>query len=243
MSPSRSIPRAARTISSTRPRSCWKALAELTDRLKVTYHTVGDELSVKRNVTRSPSILIAPDTYRIRYTGAPVGEEGRSFLVALMMASTGKPFLPNRRKKDNGWTSGEAGYPGLCEPHLSLLSAAGPFRVLGRGHQAGPRVRRGHRDLREPGPRGKPRVAGRAADLHEQHLHRRGAPARADVRRVIAFAQGAPGRLDADLGRAGGKGRRHHRRRPGRAHRGDLCRAGRARTRCDREETTSAARS
>ena len=70
-----------------------KALAELSDKLKVSYHAVGDELSVKRNVTRSPSILIAPDAYRIRYTGAPVGEEGRSFLVALMMASTGKPLL------------------------------------------------------------------------------------------------------------------------------------------------------
>jgi thioredoxin reductase (NADPH) len=70
-----------------------KALAELSDKLKVSYHAVGDELSIKRNVTRSPSILIAPDRYRIRYTGAPVGEEGRSFLVALMMASTGKPLL------------------------------------------------------------------------------------------------------------------------------------------------------
>jgi thioredoxin reductase (NADPH) len=70
-----------------------KALAGLSDKLRVSYHAIGDELSVKRNVTRSPSILIAPDTYRIRYTGAPVGEEGRSFLVALMMASTGKPLL------------------------------------------------------------------------------------------------------------------------------------------------------
>ena len=81
-----------------------KALAELSDKLKVSYHAVGDELSVKRNVTRSPSILIAPDTYRIRYTGAPVGEEGRSFLVALMMASTGKPLLtePSIKKIADG---------------------------------------------------------------------------------------------------------------------------------------------
>jgi thioredoxin reductase (NADPH) len=81
-----------------------KALAALTDKLKVSFHTVGDELSVKRNVTRSPSILIAPDTYRIRYTGAPVGEEGRSFLVSLMMASTGKPLLtePSIKKITDG---------------------------------------------------------------------------------------------------------------------------------------------
>jgi thioredoxin reductase (NADPH) len=70
-----------------------KALAGLSDKLKVSYHTVGDQQSVKRDVTRSPSVLISPDKYKIRYTGAPMGEEGRSFLVAIMMASTGKTIL------------------------------------------------------------------------------------------------------------------------------------------------------
>src|ERR1700690_3634190 len=70
-----------------------KALAPLSEKLKVSFHTIGDEQSVKRNVTRSPSILISPDKYRIRFTGAPMGEEGRSFFTAIMMASTGKPIL------------------------------------------------------------------------------------------------------------------------------------------------------
>jgi thioredoxin reductase (NADPH) len=70
-----------------------KTLAELSGKLKVSFHTIGDEQSVKRNVTRSPSVLIAPDAYRIRYTGAPMGEEGRSFLTAILMASTGNPLL------------------------------------------------------------------------------------------------------------------------------------------------------
>jgi thioredoxin reductase (NADPH) len=70
-----------------------RALAPLSDKLKVTFHTIGDEQSIKRKVTRSPSILIAPDKYRIRFTGAPMGEEGRSFLTAIIMASTGKPLL------------------------------------------------------------------------------------------------------------------------------------------------------
>jgi thioredoxin reductase (NADPH) len=70
-----------------------RTLAELTGKLKVSFHTIGDEQSVKRNVTRSPSVLISPDAYRIRYTGAPMGEEGRSFLTAILMASTGKPLL------------------------------------------------------------------------------------------------------------------------------------------------------
>jgi len=70
-----------------------KAIAPLSEKLKATFHTIGDEQSVKRSVTRSPSILIAPDKYRIRFTGAPMGEEGRSFLTAIVMASTGKPLL------------------------------------------------------------------------------------------------------------------------------------------------------
>jgi len=66
-----------------------RALAGLSGKLKASFHTIGDDQSIKRNVTRSPTVLIAPDRYRIRYTGAPMGEEGRSFLVALLMASNG----------------------------------------------------------------------------------------------------------------------------------------------------------
>ncbi|HEY6010645.1 MAG TPA: thioredoxin family protein, partial [Nitrospirota bacterium] len=80
-----------------------KALAALSDRIKASFHTVGDEQSVKRAVTRSPTVLIAPDKYRLRYTGAPVGEEGRSFLVAIMMASAGKtPLTEPTIKKITG---------------------------------------------------------------------------------------------------------------------------------------------
>lgn len=70
-----------------------KSLATITDKLKVSFHLVGDAHSTKRNVTRSPTILIAPDKYQLRFTGAPVGEEGRSLLLAIMMASTGRSAL------------------------------------------------------------------------------------------------------------------------------------------------------
>ena len=70
-----------------------RALWELSDKLKVSFHTVDDEQSVRRNVHRSPTVLIAPDKYRLRYTGAPLGEEGRSLLVAILMASTGQNVL------------------------------------------------------------------------------------------------------------------------------------------------------
>ncbi len=70
-----------------------KALSVLSDKLKVSFHKVGEGLAIKRNVQRSPTVLIAPDKYRIRYTGAPLGEEGRSLLLAILMASTGKSVL------------------------------------------------------------------------------------------------------------------------------------------------------
>ncbi|MEK6745309.1 MAG: FAD-dependent oxidoreductase [Nitrospirota bacterium] len=70
-----------------------RSLAGLSDRLKVTYHTIGDAQSMKRKVTRTPTVLIAPDRYRIRFTGAPMGEEGRSMLAALQMASSGTTML------------------------------------------------------------------------------------------------------------------------------------------------------
>lgn len=73
-----------------------KGLAALSDRIKPSFHTVGDRQAQKRGVTRSPSVLIAPDRYRIRYTGAPLGEEGKSLIVAIMMASTGGTALSGR---------------------------------------------------------------------------------------------------------------------------------------------------
>jgi thioredoxin reductase (NADPH) len=66
-----------------------KGLAALSDKIKPSFHTVGDPQSIKRNVTRSPTVLIAPDKYQMRYTGSPLGEEGKSLIVAIMMASTG----------------------------------------------------------------------------------------------------------------------------------------------------------
>ena len=65
-----------------------RSLASLSPKIKASFHTVGDRQSQKRGVTRSPSVLIAPDTFSMRFTGAPLGEEGRALLVAILMAST-----------------------------------------------------------------------------------------------------------------------------------------------------------
>jgi thioredoxin reductase (NADPH) len=70
-----------------------KTISELSSKIKPHYYTLDDEIARKRDVRRSPTILIEPDRYSVRYTGAPVGEEGRSFIMALLMVSTGKTLI------------------------------------------------------------------------------------------------------------------------------------------------------
>jgi thioredoxin reductase (NADPH) len=76
-----------------------EAMSEASGRIKSYFYKIGDEHSGKRNVLRSPTILIAPDKYNIRYTGAPVGEEGRSLIMSVLMASTGRTILSDDSRK------------------------------------------------------------------------------------------------------------------------------------------------
>ncbi|MBI5664660.1 MAG: thioredoxin-disulfide reductase [Nitrospirae bacterium] len=79
--------------------SFMKALPELTDKIKVGFFSLKDEQAKRRGVKRSPTILIGPDKYNIRYTGSPAGEEAASFILAVIMASTGKTYLSGDSRK------------------------------------------------------------------------------------------------------------------------------------------------
>ena len=68
-------------------------LPEVSAKITVSFHEAGDEQAVKRDVKSSPTILIAPDKYSIRFTGAPLGEEGRSLILTLLMVSTGSVIM------------------------------------------------------------------------------------------------------------------------------------------------------
>jgi len=70
-----------------------ETLATISPKIKPAFHDIGDELSLKRDILRSPTILLSPDKFSIRYTGSPLGEEGRSFIVAMIMASTSSVVL------------------------------------------------------------------------------------------------------------------------------------------------------
>ena len=79
--------------------SLMKDLARLTDKITLSLHAEDEAANAKYAVTRFPTLLIAPDKYAIRFTGAPAGEEGQAFLHALMMVSTGKSFLSERSRE------------------------------------------------------------------------------------------------------------------------------------------------
>lgn len=73
-----------------------KLITEVTgldERLTAEFYAIGSEAARKHGVERSPSILIAPDRYAIRFTGTPLGEEGSTFVMALLQASTGTSSL------------------------------------------------------------------------------------------------------------------------------------------------------
>lgn len=64
-------------------------LARLSGLIRVQTLHLDHALATTHAVDRSPTILIQPDRYHIRYVGAPAGEEGRSFIETIMAVSRG----------------------------------------------------------------------------------------------------------------------------------------------------------
>ena len=65
-------------------------VAAVDDRINADFHSIGGKESQEHGVQRSPTILIAPDRYRIRFTGTPLGEEGRTLVMSIILASSSK---------------------------------------------------------------------------------------------------------------------------------------------------------
>ncbi len=65
-----------------------RAIREVAPRISLREFNLQHDLAVKHNVNFSPTILFDPDIYSIRWLGAPLGEEGRSFVEALIMLGT-----------------------------------------------------------------------------------------------------------------------------------------------------------
>jgi thioredoxin reductase (NADPH) len=68
----------------------------LSSKIKFSEFDLEDNMAKKWNVDSSPTILFNPGEYSIRWLGAPMGEEGRTFLEILMLIGLGKSKLTDQ---------------------------------------------------------------------------------------------------------------------------------------------------
>jgi thioredoxin reductase (NADPH) len=76
-----------------------RAFREITPKIEFREYDLNHDLAKKWDVYRSPTILFDPERYPIRWLGAPMGEEGRTFLEALLLIGMGNSNLSNQALK------------------------------------------------------------------------------------------------------------------------------------------------
>lgn len=72
-------------IFSKAARDVVRSFSQISDRIKFKEYNLKHKLTKKWDIYRSPTILFDPDHYPIRWLGAPIGEEGRTFMEALIL--------------------------------------------------------------------------------------------------------------------------------------------------------------
>ena len=73
-----------------------RAFRELSDKISMREYDLDHELARKYNITNSPTLLIAPERYSIRWLGAPMGEEARTLLETLILVGLGQSHLSDQ---------------------------------------------------------------------------------------------------------------------------------------------------
>ena len=76
-----------------------RAFRELSSKINLREYDLSHELAKKWNVANSPTLLIAPEKYSIRWLGAPMGEEARTFLELLILVGLGQSQLSDQSLK------------------------------------------------------------------------------------------------------------------------------------------------
>ncbi|MGD9161578.1 MAG: FAD-dependent oxidoreductase [Desulfobacteraceae bacterium] len=76
-----------------------RAFRELTSRIDLLEFEISHKEAQKRNISYSPTLLIEPDRYNIRWYGAPLGEEAKTFAEAIMMIGYGETGIGSEAKK------------------------------------------------------------------------------------------------------------------------------------------------
>lgn len=76
-----------------------RAFRELTPRITLKEYGLDHELARRYKVTHSPTLLIAPERYSIRWLGAPMGEEARTLLETFMLVGMGQSQVTEQSRK------------------------------------------------------------------------------------------------------------------------------------------------
>jgi len=76
-----------------------RAFREISSKITLREYDLDHELAQKWNVSSSPTLLIAPERFAIRWLGAPMGEEARTFLEILILVGLGQSNLSDQALK------------------------------------------------------------------------------------------------------------------------------------------------
>lgn len=72
-------------VFSDAARQAIRFFRQLTDKIVLREFNLQHESAQKWNIEHSPTMVFAPEHYKIRWLGAPLGEEGRIFLEAMLL--------------------------------------------------------------------------------------------------------------------------------------------------------------
>ena len=75
-------------------------LAGLSDKVKFKEYNLADSQARDWGVHRSPTLIFAPDRYRMHYLGIPLGEEGRTLLETVILVGLGQSRLKEAAAKE-----------------------------------------------------------------------------------------------------------------------------------------------
>ncbi|TIH13054.1 FAD-binding protein [Marinifilum sp. JC120] len=76
-----------------------RAFNVLSEKVELREYAVESEMGKNRKIITTPTVLISPDEYDIRFLGAPAGEEGRALVEALNLASKGVDAISDSTKE------------------------------------------------------------------------------------------------------------------------------------------------
>ncbi|NJB69049.1 thioredoxin reductase (NADPH) [Desulfobaculum xiamenense] len=91
-------------------------LGRLSEKVRVSFHACDSERAGELDVDRSPTVVLNPGRVRIRYLGAPLGEEARTFIETITLLSAGQSRLSETSRKLLAELAGERHVRVLVSP-------------------------------------------------------------------------------------------------------------------------------